>query len=443
MENDGTGIRQITRDFGNCREPRYLATSSVTPPEFADKVRWVTFTSDVADTLDEQSGGVATALYALNTEPIEGRGTVVRRSTFNLSSDFSPTVLGDGRVLFTSCQPGEGKRQTHREFPLLVTNWDGSGLNIFTGNDDGPVLKTMASESPDRTLVFVESEGETIDGSGRLARVLHRRPLHSRQVLSKGGGLYRAPHPLPDGQLLVSFTHGEESRAIHLFDYETGLPGRKLHADPKWDDEEAIPVVARSEPQGLISAVIDKETTADLHCLNVYESDQPEAKEIKRGDVRSVRFVEGVPIKRTERSQEPVSRFVESGKVHTRILGEAPVETDGSFFVRLPADTPFFIQTLDQNGLALQTLRGWIWVRRGTSRGCVGCHENKELAPENRATQALRNINPHPLLNPPEKRRGGADFQITLMPILRERCVGCHTGESAAGQFKSGLLNGS
>lgn len=433
MQIDGTGTRQITRDFGNCREPHYLATSSVTPPEFADKVRWIAFTSDVADTLDVQSGGAATALYALNTEPIEGRGTVVRRCTFNLSSDFSPTVLGDGRVLFTSCRPGEGKRQSHGEFPLLVTNWDGSGLNIFTGDDDGPVLKAMACESPDRTLVFVESEGETVDGSGQLARVSHKRPLHSRQVLSKGGGFYRAPHPLPNGQLLVSFTPGEESRGIHLFDFDRGSPGQKIHADPKWDDLEAIPVVTWPEPQGLISAVVDTEATADLHCLNVYESDRPEAKEIRRGDVRSVRFVEGIPIKRTGEGGESIARFAEAGKDRTRILGEIPVETDGSFFVKLPADAPFFIQTLDQNGMALQTQRGWIWVRRGTSRGCVGCHENKELAPENRATLALRKINPHVLLNPPEKRRGGADFQITLIPILKERCAGCHTGESAAG----------
>jgi hypothetical protein len=37
----------------------------------------------------------------------------------------------------------------------------------------------------------------------------------------------------------------------------------------------------------------------------------------------------------------------------------------------------------------LMTMPRWMWVRKGTSRGCVGCHENKELAPENRVTQAL------------------------------------------------------
>ncbi len=432
MDTNGANKWQVTKDFGNCREPHYLATSSVTPPDFADKVRWITFTSDEADTVDERSGGIATALYSLNTEPIASRGTVVRRSTFNLSSDFSPTVLGDGRVLFTSCRSGEASRHPNGEFPLLVTNWDGSGLDIFTGGDDGPVLKTMACETPDRTLVFVESEGETADGSGQLARVLHKRPLHSREVLSKGGGFYRTPHPLPDGRLLVSFTRGDENRGIYLFDFKTGLPGQELHADPKWDDEEAIPVVTWPEPQGLISAVIDDEKTADLHCLNVYESDQPGAREIKPGDVRSVRFVEGVPIKRTARSHAGIPVPTPAENIHTRMLGEAPVESDGSFFVKLPADTPFFIQTLDHDGMAIQTQRGWIWVRRGTSRGCLGCHEDKELAPENRATQALRKIEPHLLTDPPTIRRVGPDFQVTMTPILMERCVSCHAGKSAA-----------
>jgi hypothetical protein len=92
-------------------------------------------------------------------------------------------------------------------------------------------------------------------------------------------------------------------------------------------------------------------------------------------------------------------------RVKTRILGEAPVEPDGSFFVRVPADTPFFIQTLDTQGTVLLTQRSWMWVRRGTSRGCVGCHENKELAPENRSTQALIKAQPASLLAPVEQRK--------------------------------------
>ncbi|MGA2261874.1 MAG: hypothetical protein ABSH28_10590 [Acidobacteriota bacterium] len=387
MDVDGENKRQITKDFGNCREPEYLARSAITPPEFDDRVRWITFISDAAGAYQEGTPELATSLYAANLEPVEGRGFVTRRSTFNLSSDFSPTVLQDGRVLFTSRQKYANSPE---KFPLLAANWDGTGLNLFCGSDQGAHFKTMACEMPDRTLVFVESASPT-DSGGRLARVAFRRPLHSYEALSRGKGLYLYPHPSPDGTLVVSYSSGEESYGIYLFDFEKGMPGEQIFDDPNWEDLDAQAVVPRPEPQGLISAVVDSLTWGHLHCLSVYESDMPEVKAIRKGDVKRVRFVEGVPASAAQPRRSPSQPIPDAG---TRLLGEAPVEPDGSFFVEVPADTPFLIQLLDASGKALETMPRWMWVRRGTSRGCIGCHENKELAPENRVSDAVRKAVP-------------------------------------------------
>jgi len=387
MDLDGKNKRQITREFGNCREPEYLARSSITPPDFNDKVRWITFISDAAGTYQEGKAELATSLYAANLEPVEGRGSVTRRSTFNLSSDFSPTVLQDGRVLFTSRQKYANSPE---KFPLLAANWDGTGLNLFCGTDQGAPFKTMACEMPDRTLVFVESANPSNSG-GRLARVSFRRPLHSYEPLSRGTGLYLYPHPSPDGTLVVSFSSGKGSYGIYLFDFKKGMPGEQIFDDPKWQDLDAQAVVPRPEPQGLISAVVDSLTWGHLHCLSVYESDMPEVKAIRKGDVKRVRFVEGVPASATQQRRSPSPSIPDTG---TCLLGEAPVEPDGSFFVEVPADTPFLIQLLDEKEKVLETMPRWMWVRRGTSRGCIGCHENKELAPENRASDAVRKAVP-------------------------------------------------
>ena len=83
--------------------------------------------------------------------------------------------------------------------------------------------------------------------------------------------------------------------------------------------------------------------------------------------------------------------------VRTKVLGEAPVEPDGSFFVRIPGDTAFYMELLDGQGKVLESMTRWIWVRKGTSRGCIGCHENKELAPVNVTTDAVRKGEPHDL----------------------------------------------
>ncbi len=388
MDVDGGNKRRITNDFGNCREPEYLARSAITPPEFVDKVRWITFVSDAAGTYEEGKTVLATSLYAASLEPVEGRGFVTRRSTFNLSSDFSPTVLQDGRVLFTSRQKYAGSPE---KFPLLVTNWDGSGLNLFCGDGQGAYFKTMASEMPDRTLVFVESDNPMNSGA-RLARVSFRRPLHSHELLSRGTGLYLYPHPAPDGSLMVSFSSGKDSYGIYLFDFGKRMPGEQLFHDPKWESLEAQAVVPRPEPQGLISAVVDSLNWGHLHCLSVYDSDLPEVKAIHMGDVKRVRFLEGIPASVAGHAGSPSESPIPAAQTH--LLGEAPVEPDGSFFVEVPADTPFIIQLLDDSGKVLETMPRWMWVRRGTSRGCIGCHENKELAPENRISDAVKKAVP-------------------------------------------------
>ena len=110
------------------------------------------------------------------------------------------------------------------------------------------------------------------------------------------------------------------------------------------------------------------------------------------------------------------------------------MEPDGSFYVEIVSDTPFFMQALDENGMALQTMRGWTWVRRGSRRGCIGCHENKELAPENRTTDALRKAEPQSLTAPPEQRRT-VYFERDVLPIIANRCMTCHSGPSPKGEL--------
>ena len=70
-------------------------------------------------------------------------------------------------------------------------------------------------------------------------------------------------------------------------------------------------------------------------------------------------------------------------------LGVFQPEKDGSFYLRVLADKPFRIRSLDNNGNVIQTCN-WIWLRPNERRGCVGCHENQELVPENRIPLAVK-----------------------------------------------------
>ncbi|HUG25761.1 hypothetical protein [Piscinibacter sp.] len=57
-----------------------------------------------------------------------------------------------------------------------------------------------------------------------------------------------------------------------------------------------------------------------------------------------------------------------------QILGYAPVEPDGSFKLRVPADIPLALSIVDAQGRAFQTHTNWIQVRPGERRTCDGCH---------------------------------------------------------------------
>ena len=60
-----------------------------------------------------------------------------------------------------------------------------------------------------------------------------------------------------------------------------------------------------------------------------------------------------------------------------------------SFYIELDADMPVRFQTIDKDGEVLRGPSAWIWLRPGERRSCIGCHEDRELAPENKVPEAL------------------------------------------------------
>lgn len=85
--------------------------------------------------------------------------------------------------------------------------------------------------------------------------------------------------------------------------------------------------------------------------------------------------------------------------------GTAPVEQDGSFFVRVPPNRPIRFALLDGNGAVLRQEHGWFWIRSGEQRYCVGCHAGPERASENRVPAVLmRTTTPVDLTKPSSMR---------------------------------------
>ena len=69
-----------------------------------------------------------------------------------------------------------------------------------------------------------------------------------------------------------------------------------------------------------------------------------------------------------------------------QILGYTSIEPDGSFKLRVPADTPLALTVVDAKGRSIQTHLNWIQVRPGERRTCLGCHSPRRGAALNSGT---------------------------------------------------------
>jgi hypothetical protein len=58
-------------------------------------------------------------------------------------------------------------------------------------------------------------------------------------------------------------------------------------------------------------------------------------------------------------------------------LGVAPVQPDGSWLAKVPANVPMHLQTVDKFGMSLFNEPVWFSARPGESRVCGGCHEDR------------------------------------------------------------------
>ncbi len=343
-------------------------------------------------------------------------GKYPRRISYNPYPEYSPEILPNGRILYSSVKHNGYAANAEKILDLLAVNIDGTDLMGFLTGADLPGNKKMVRVVPGKRIYFILSKVNRWLGGGSLGYVSSRRPAHSyRQLAPANKGLYHSPCPLPKGKLAAAYRDKTKNSpfALLLMNPETGKHIKKLYADPKYHCIDAHPLVSRPIARGRSSFVAHQQDSGILYCVNAYISEDPEIKQLPPGSIKQVRVLEGV----TEKVKDKTV-------VVRRILGVAPVETDGSFHIRVPARTPVAFQLLDKDGLALASQSSWTWVMPRESRGCIGCHENRELAPPNQLSQAI--VKPAVVLTPPPEKRRTIDFFKEIYPFYRFRCAGCH-----------------
>jgi Tol biopolymer transport system component len=237
---DGTGVRQLTDAPGTSRSPIYYAAGAIeegegrvisraryfegdwAPRGTVPKMGFLMLAYSPDNSMDEFGRDYNFDIYRL--DPQGGKSmdricghllvgldmpnvdTVMDKITYNVSSNFDPTLTRDGNIMFSSTQANGTHNNSNGSTCLLVDNWDGSYPRHIYGNEvseqpDAP--KIQAREASDGYVYYIEALDNN-SGIGNLARVSWTTPHAKTQSrLSNDGRLYRSPHPLPDGRLML------------------------------------------------------------------------------------------------------------------------------------------------------------------------------------------------------------------------------------------------
>jgi len=438
---DGSGLRRITgtdargRD-GDDFDPLYLPDGRIA------------FASNRPGHLDEYNRSPAEVLHVVNSD-----GSALEQISFNMSDDFDPFLLPTGMIAYTRWD----HHGTTNRFPLFSTRPDGSGTFHVFGSHSLNFFHTATV--PDGRLISVVSN-EVNGDAGRLAlcRLEDTRgdPMKPGQIayltpdieLSPPftRGAFKYPRWIGDNRFVVSFSlpYGEEDAegnvdesnadfGLYTFAVVPGGPDGEtisnltfLYNDPTTQEYDAQLVAAHDRPEVIPSQIDANETTGVFAVGSIFNRQTGDGQERPQpGEVTQVMVIEAIPTFPGEGMGISTTEFERK-----RILGVAPVESDGSFHVRVPANTPISFNVLDDLGRSMVTKRNWIYARPGESfTKCAGCHDDRGRA-ANENTLALARAATD--LNVPVALREIVNFRDQLQSVVNAKCTSCHTPQYVA-----------
>ncbi|MCY2989977.1 MAG: hypothetical protein NTY19_19210 [Planctomycetota bacterium] len=448
---DGRGLRQITGRPGDqlAREVGLTTTliEDWDPCYLPDGD--IAFVSTRLQThIRCQYGGRYFANFVLYRA--DNDGSQIRRLSFNEACEWEPSLLDDGRLLYTRWD------YVNRHFSyfqgLWVTRPDGTATGLvykmysrnpcMTGEPrqipgSRKIVSTaMAHHSYTAGSIIVIDPQQGPEGETPITRITPEISFPETEPWPASGA-YCNPYPLSEDLFLVAYTPNRLARegavqreaayGIYLLD---SLGGRELiYRDPAMSCFAPMPVQPRPKPPVLPSLVesTPSQTTGTFYVDDVYRSTHT----IPQGSVKNLRVVRmyAQPI------ETPPSRSKAIIDMPKRILGTAPVDEHGRVAFHAPAGQPLLFQLLDENGMSVMSMRSAVYLQPGEVSGCAGCHEPRHST--TRRVALPHDVQVHELTPPAGPRyEGGLSFARTVQPVLDRYCLECHGLDRIEGDVK-------
>jgi hydrazine synthase alpha subunit-like protein len=377
---------------------------------------------------------------------MDADGSNVRKLSANYLNDFTPYVLDDGRIIYSRWEYVDKPAIPIQS--LWTINPDGTDLSVYFGNrvlspgtfmeprsipGSTKILCTMTGHNgPTRGAIGIIDRSRGVNAQAAIENITPDVPVPGVDQGSGnfgGSKQYNSPVPLDGRRFMVSCQGPVLVRTLD--------GGCQAVALPAPDDGMQFfctqPVRARPRPLVLNSTLSEEaEDYATVYLQDVYNGLEPV---VARGDVTRLRVIR--EMEKTVRLKPQHGPFgwqfpcVSCGATYAgkEILGEVPVDEDGSACFRVPAGVPLYFQVLDSEGRALQRMRSFTHLMPGEVQGCIGCHEHRRQASRPQLGDAYSRAPEQ--LEPPEWGPGGFDYSRIVQPVLDHYCVECHNPTDA------------
>jgi hypothetical protein len=457
---DGSNLRQITNAPYNNLNACWLPDGGIA------------FISDRKPAYAYCFVTTSPVLYRMNRD-----GSNAKRLSANYLMDFTPSVLNDGRIIFTRWEYVD--RAACPIQSLWTINPDGTNLSGYFKNRmiaPGTFMDAKAiPNSPKIYALATNHNGSCIGGivqidqshgSNSQAGVLNATPeieIYKPSGMWGNGvwGHYEKPFALDESTYLVTKNGDvqvrtiDASRATLLQAKIAALSGSNQKVRLGYYSVQPIceypvpPVVKSSTLNERIVLPEDGRVSGNWAVVmiqDVYNGLEPS---VKRGEIKRIAVVQELEkptyspyqIRKQDGGLLAVSAFghqfplVSCGATYAakQVWGFADVNPDGSATFKVPSEVPIYFMALDAEGRAVQRMRTFTHLMPGEVQGCVGCHVDRNIqTPTNFNKLTATKTVPQELKKPAWGVKGFS-YREVVQPVWDKNCVECHNPHQKSG----------
>lgn len=445
----------------------------------------IVFCSDRGEFGSQCSGNYFQNKRVVNRYRMSSDANNIRAISNNKDFDRYNHVLDNGQLIFTRWEYQE--RHLYYVHNVWVSRPDGSMADAIYKehiNKNAPMAlrdtrqiygtdKLIATgcghhEWDQGAVILIDPRVGTNDPDGMTLITPHiskREGGIGKGIIPEGGGvpdnggLYQQPFALSENAFLAAFSYNYPRAYTHGFNfglYYIDVFGNKelIHRDPIYSVWYPVALKKREVPP-VIPDSPGNVDYAETYVTNVYQG----MDEVQKGEIKYIRIghhtewpaqqVDDQPHNYNHLHYTPSGSWSRTLGMSTwspaRVIGTVPVEEDGSAYFKVPANVPVYFQALDENMLEVRRMRSFITFGKGETRGCTGCHESRDEAPEGLTyiPKALKRSASQP--KPPSWGDTTLpDYEAHIHHIFENNCADCHGAENpAAGlEFSSRRIDG-